>query len=95
MLMTEVNYAEVKYIVLRKDAKQAWKDVATSSGSLPVEFAQATRALADAAGVKAGHRISLADAFAAPLAKEKKAEVITGDPELKAMEKEIKMSWLK
>jgi predicted nucleic acid-binding protein len=96
MLMTEVNYAEVKYIVLRKDGKEAWKEVAASLGSLPVEFVPTTRSLADtAADFKAGHRISLADAFAAALAKEKKAELITGDPEFKALEKEIKINWLK
>ena len=43
----------------------------------------------------AHHRISLADAFAAALAKEKKAELVTGDPEFKAPEKEIKINWLK
>jgi predicted nucleic acid-binding protein len=96
LLMTEVNYAEVKYIVLRKDGKEAWKEVAASLGSLPVEFVPTTRALADAAAdFKANYRISLADAFAAALAKEKKAELITGDPEFKAMEKEIKIGWLK
>jgi ribonuclease VapC len=96
LLMTEVNYAEVKYIVLRKDGKEAWKEVAASLGSLPVEFVPSTRTLADAAAdFKANYRISLADAFAAALAKEKKAELITGDPEFKAMEKEIKIGWLK
>jgi ribonuclease VapC len=96
LLMTEVNYAEVKYIILRKDGKEAWKEVAASLGSLPVEFVPTTRALADAAAdFKANYRISLADAFAAALAKEKKAELITGDPEFKAMEKEIKIGWLK
>ena len=32
---------------------------------------------------------------AAALAKEKKAELVTGDPEFKALEKEIKINWLK
>ena len=96
LLMTEVNYAEVKYIVLRKDGKAAWTQVEASLGSLPIEFVPATRGLADsAADFKANHRISLADAFAAALARERKAELITGDPEFKALEKEIKIHWLK
>ena len=37
----------------------------------------------------------LADAFAAVLAREKKAELVTGDPEFKALEKQIKINWLK
>jgi predicted nucleic acid-binding protein len=52
--------------------------------------------LADtAADFKARFKISLADAFAAALAKEKKAELVTGDPEFKPLEKELKINWLK
>lgn len=39
--------------------------------------------------------LSLADAFAAALAKKLKANLVTGDPEFKAVEKEIKIDWLK
>ena len=39
--------------------------------------------------------VSLADAFAAALAKERKTELVTGDPEFQALEKEIKILWLK
>jgi predicted nucleic acid-binding protein len=61
-----------------------------------VEFHPATRALADQAALfKAAHRMSLADAFAAALAKTRKAELITGDPEFKALAKEIKIHWLR
>ncbi len=96
VLMTEVNYAEVKYIVLRKDGKDAWREVEKSLGSLPIEFLPTTLALANtAANFKGNYRICLADAFAAALAKEKKAELVTGDSEFKAMEKEIKIGWIK
>ncbi len=44
---------------------------------------------------KARLKISLADAFAAALAKEKKAELVTGNPEFKPLEGEIKINWLK
>ena len=60
----------------------------------PIEFHAADRRLADvAAGFKARFKISLADAAAA-LAKERKAELVTGDPEFRALEKEIKIRWL-
>jgi predicted nucleic acid-binding protein len=39
--------------------------------------------------------LSLADAFAAALAKERKTELVTGDPEFRPLEKEIKVHWLK
>jgi predicted nucleic acid-binding protein len=94
--MTEVNYAEVKYIVIRKDGQSRWDEVAGELPALPIEFHPATRALADmAADFKASYKLSLADAFAAALARERKAELITGDPEFKALEREIKVGWLK
>jgi ribonuclease VapC len=94
--MTEVNYAEVKYIVMRKDGADRWEQIARELPTLPIEFQPATRPLADlAADVKAGHRLSLADAFAVALAKQRKAELVTGDPEFRSVEREIKITWLK
>ncbi|MBI5775165.1 MAG: PIN domain-containing protein [Verrucomicrobia bacterium] len=94
--MTEVNYAEVKYIILRKDGAGAWEAATKVLETLPIEFHPATRALADvAADFKSRISFSLADAFAAALAKEKKAELVTGDPDFKAVEKEVKVVWLK
>jgi ribonuclease VapC len=96
LLMTEVNYAELKYQLLRKEGAAAWAEARDLLATLPIEFHPATRALADlAADFKARHRLSLADAFAAALAREQKAELVTGDPEFKALAKEIKIVWLK
>ena len=94
--MTEVNYAEVQYIIRRKDGDAVWAAIAGELRAAPIEFHPATRPLADlAAGFKARFRLSLADAFAAALAKEMKADLVTGDPEFKALEKEIRIQWLK
>lgn len=94
--MTDVNYAEVKYMIVKKDGAQAWEEAAKILEGLPIEFHSTTRALADsAADIKARFKLSLADAFAAALAREEKAEFVTGDPEFKFLEKEVKMSWLK
>jgi predicted nucleic acid-binding protein len=38
--------------------------------------------------------MSYADCFAAALAKERKAEVVTGDPEFKQIEPEVKVHWI-
>jgi len=93
--MSEVNYAEVKYIVIRKDGAQRWDEVARDLPTLPIEFHPATRELADlAADFKSRVSFSLADAFAAALARRHKAELVTGDPEFKAVEGEIKIAWL-
>jgi predicted nucleic acid-binding protein len=94
--MTEVNYAEVKYVLLKKNGAEKWEQAADILKSLPIEFHPANRRLADlAADFKARFKLSLADAFAAALAKERKTELVTGDPEFKALEKEIKINWLK
>jgi predicted nucleic acid-binding protein len=94
--MTEANYAEVKYITVRKEGAARWSEIAGELRALPIEFHPIDRALADiAADIKARYRISLADAFAAALAKDRKAELVTGDPEFAAIEKEIKIVWLR
>lgn len=94
--MTEVNYAEVQYMIRRKDGDAAWATIAGELRAAPIEFHPADRRLADtAADFKARFKMSLADAFAAALAKEKKAELVTGDPEFKPLAKEIKIHWLK
>jgi ribonuclease VapC len=94
--MTDVNYAEVKYSIVKKDGAEAWEEAAKILQGLPIDFHSTSRPLADtAADFKARFKMSLADAFAAALAKEKKAELVTGDPEFRALEKEIKVNWLK
>lgn len=96
VLMTDVNYAEVKYSILKKDGAGAWAEAAKILPGLPIDFHPTTRALADtAADFKARFRMSLADAFAAALAREKKAELVTGDAEFKPLEREIRIHWLK
>ena len=94
--MTEVNYAEVQYTVRRRDGDAAWTAIANELRAAPIEFHPADRRLADAAAdFKVRHKISLADAFAAALAKERKTELVTGDPEFEPLEQEIKINWLK
>ena len=94
--MTDVNYAEVKYSIVKKDGAPAWEEAAKMLLGLPIDFHSTNRALADTAtDFKARFKISLADAFAAALAKVKNADLVTGDPEFKPLEKEIRITWLK
>lgn len=95
LLMTEVNYAEVKYITLRKDGEARWLAALQTIETLPLEFVAITRDLSDvAADYKARHAMSLADAFAAALAKLRRAELVTGDAEFKPLDGAIKIVWL-
>ena len=47
-----------------------------------------------AADYKSRHKISFADAFAAALAKQRNAELVTGDREFRALDSEIKIHWV-
>src|SRR5204862_68216 len=56
----------------------------------------ADQALAELAGeIKATKKMSLADCFAAALARDLKAELYTGDPEFHEVEKDVKIVWLR
>jgi len=45
--MTEANYAEVQYIIRRKDGDAAWADVARELRAVPIEFHPITRLVND------------------------------------------------
>jgi predicted nucleic acid-binding protein len=80
----------------RAGGRTAADDVAADLSRMPIELVDADLHLAQQAAIyKATNKMSYADAFAAALAKIKNAELVTGDPEFKALEKEIKINWLK
>ena len=94
--MTEVHYAEVQYLVRRTNGEKAWAGIAGKLKAVPIEFHPADRRLSNlAAEIKIRHKISLTDAFAAALAKVRKAELVTANAGFKSLEKEIKIHWLK
>jgi ribonuclease VapC len=95
LLITATNWAEVRYIVQRKVGSEAWQEVRLHLLGLPLEIVPAEQELAELAGeLKTTKKMSLADCFAAALARREKAEIYTGDPEFKAVEREIKVVWL-
>jgi len=90
------NWAEIRYIVERKKSPEEWKNSRTSLLALPIEIRPVDQNLAELAGeIKASKKMSLADCFAAALAKDLKADLYTGDPEFHEVEKDIKIVWLK
>ena len=95
MLISAVNWAEVLYKLERKHGRQGVETARQFERTMPLDVAPLDRDLAEtAAQLKTAHDLGLADAFAAALAKSKKAELVTGDHEFKALEKEIKINWL-
>ena len=94
--ISAVNWAEVLYKMERKHGKAGLDTARQFERTTPLEAVPVDRDLAEiAAGLKNEHGLGLADAFAAALAKSKKAELVTADTEFKSVEKEIKINWLK
>ena len=82
-------------MVERKVGAGKWNEVRHKLLGLPIEIVPADQGLAELAGeIKASNKMSLADCFAAALAKQKKLDIYTGDPEFKTVEKEVKIVWL-
>lgn len=95
VLIAAPNWAEVRYMVERKAGAARWAEVRHKLLSLPLDVVPVDQSLAELAGeIKASKRMSLADCFAAALAKQRKGEVYSGDPEFKAIEKEVKVIWI-
>jgi len=89
------NWAEIRYMVERKVGSKHWNTVRPKLIALPIEIIPADQLLAEIAGeIKASKKLSLADCFAAALAHQKRADLYTGDPEFRAVEKEVKVVWL-
>jgi ribonuclease VapC len=96
LFIAAVNWAEVLYKMQRKDSVRGLEGARHFARTMPLEVAPLDRELAEvAAQFKAAHNLGLADAFAAALAKAKKAELVTADTDFKLLEKEIKINWLK
>ncbi len=95
LLVAAPNWAEVCYVVERKTGLKRWGEAREKLLGLPLEVVPADRELAELAGeLKATRKMSLADCFAAALAKQTRTEVYTGDPEFRAVEKDVKVVWL-
>jgi predicted nucleic acid-binding protein len=95
LLMAAVNWAEVLNRVTRRQGEAGLATVRLLASHGPLDIVPVDAPLAEiAAAYKAADRLGLADAFAAALAKDRKAELVTADAEFKAVEKEIPIRWL-
>jgi predicted nucleic acid-binding protein len=95
LLIAGPNWAEVRCIIERKVGLAEWREVRARLLGLPIQIVPAGQELSELAGeLKVTKKMSLADCFAAALAKRERAEIYTGDPEFKTLEREIKVVWL-
>ena len=95
LLMSVVNAGEVWYILAREVSEAEADKALHDLRQLGIEFQDVDLKLARlAGGFKAKHRMSYADCFAAALAREHKAELVTGDKEFKQVENDVHVRWL-
>jgi len=93
--MTWVNAGEVAYIIERRRGLERSLAALATLEATALEIVPAGRDLAMAAAhIKAGHAVAYVDAFAAALARESAATLVTGDLEFKQLEPILAIHWL-
>jgi ribonuclease VapC len=96
LLMSAVNYGEVYGLILRESGPEQARRAAHAVSPLPIEVLDATpqRACA-AAEVKARYKLYYVDSFAAALATEHHATLVTGDSDFRKLGHGFPVVWLK
>jgi predicted nucleic acid-binding protein len=95
LMMTTVNAGEVWYILARRVSGSEAEQGISGLRQLGIEFVDADWSLARQAGFfKSRYRMSFADCFAAALARETRADLVTGDQEFQQVAAEVKIAWL-
>jgi predicted nucleic acid-binding protein len=88
--MSVVNLGEVYYRMIQLAGAEAAEERIRSFRKLPIEMIAVREPLALEAGrIKAQHRLSYADAFAVATARNEGAAVLTGDPEILRLPREL------
>jgi predicted nucleic acid-binding protein len=93
--MSVINAGEVWYIIARRTSEAEADSTMAELQSLGIQFDNAEwRISRQAALFKSKHTMSYADAFAAALALQKNAHLVTGDREFKQVESELDVLWV-
>ncbi len=93
--MSIINVGEVWYSFAKQISETEADRAIFELKELGVEFINIDWDLTRRAAIyKSKNKMSYADCFAAALAKQEKAELLTGDKEFKQVENDIKVIWL-
>lgn len=96
VLMSAINFGEVYGIILRDHMQERALAVMSALQSLPIRLVDATPARAFyAAEVKSIYRLYYVDSFAAALAIEHKATLVTSDSDFRKIGHSLPILWLK
>ncbi|MFA4668136.1 type II toxin-antitoxin system VapC family toxin [Pyrococcus kukulkanii] len=93
--MNVVNLGEVYYIIARRKGVDVADFIIANLLKSPILFIPADEHLSPIAGrIKAFHKLSHANAFAAATAIDLDATLLTGDEEFKNIKDKVKIKWL-
>jgi len=93
--MSSINLGEVWYSLARRKSRDIADQQLAILAQIGLERVDVDWPMVlQAADYKSRHKISYADAFAAALAKQRNAELVTGDREFRALDSEIKIHWV-
>ena len=93
--LSVINLGEVLYITQRCRGQPAVHHAISAVEHLPISVVDAGCKLTFAAAhIKARHSLAYADAFAAALALQQNACLVTGDPEFRQLSEQIRIEWL-
>lgn len=90
-----INFGEIAYIAERERGSEQAAQILTDIRRMPLTLHDASEArVLAAAHIKAHHAVSYADAFAMALAQELNATLVTGDPEIRAVQSLVPTLWV-
>lgn len=95
LLMSVVNWGEVYYSVWRARGEKVAEAKLQEIAQLPIQVVDADMDLTRlAASMKAAHKLPYADCFAAALAENRKAILVTADKDFECCATMLKISWV-
>lgn len=95
-LMSSVNFAEVYGLLVRRHGKDNALHGISAIKPLPIQLAEATtQRCLHAAEIKETYKLYYVDAFAAALAIEYKATLVTSDSDFKKLSQNFPIQWLR
>lgn len=94
LLMSVVNWGEVYYATWHERSRDAAQKTLAEIAQLPIEIVDANFELTKlAAEFRAQHKLPYADCFAAALAQNRKASLITTDRDFSNVERRVSILW--
>lgn len=95
LYLSLINWGEILYITEMRHGLQQKSFIKQKIAQMGIQIIDADAKRVElAASLKAQYRLPYADSFAAALALEKKADLITGDADFKKIEPKLKIIWV-